>query len=155
MADDTRLSGAELQQSQMAGSSGAEFTRDQMQGGKGGSQLGGGPDQSDMASPGGSSGGGGYGNAQNQANHQGQQTGPVGHDLRQSRGEAFDEQQGGGRGADSVSGDDIAQTGGSDGSFDQVTDANKASAEVDALLQGEDGARQEAERAEFERDADS
>ena len=158
MVDDTTLSGAELQQSQMTGASGSEFTRDQMQGEKGGSQLGGGPDQSDMASPGGSSGGGGYGNAQNQANHQGQQTGPSGHDMQQSRGELFDEQQGGGRSDDSVSADAVAQVGGSDGSFDQVTDTNALSAEADRILAGEGGqgeSQDAAGRADFERDAES
>ena len=98
MADDSNLSGAELQQSQATGAGGGEFTRDRMQGEKGGTQLGGGAGQSDMASPGGSSGTGGYGNAQNQANHQGQQTPQTGRDERQSRGERFDEEQGGGRG---------------------------------------------------------
>lgn len=158
MADDRTLSGAELQQSQMAGESGSEFTRDQMQGEKGGSQLGGGPGPSDMASPGGSSGGGGYGKAQNQANHQGQQTAPSGHDMQQSRGELFDEQQGGGRSGDSVSSDDVAQVGGSDGSFDQVTDGNALSAQADRLLGGEGGegaGRDAADRADFERDAES
>ncbi len=87
-----------------------EFKQAQSQGGA--SQLGGGADAADQDAAGGSSGTGGYGNAQNQANHQGQQqaqTGygsgqDIGHDASQSRGEAFDEQQGGGRGADSVSG---------------------------------------------------
>jgi hypothetical protein len=62
-----------------------------------------------MSQAGGSSGTGGYGNMQNQQNHQGQgegQSGLAGSDLRQgggsssgqSRGERFDEEQGGGRG---------------------------------------------------------
>ena len=152
MADDTKLSGAELQQSQITGAGGAEFTRDQMQGEKGGAQMGGGPGSSDMASPGGSSGTGGYGNAQNQANHQGQQARPSGHDLHQSRGEAFDEQQGGGRSFDSVSGDGIAQAGGSDGSFDQATDRNELSRQADALL---GGGQERQDAADFERDAES
>jgi hypothetical protein len=80
----------------------------------GGSQMGGGPEASDMAAPGGSSGGGGYGNAQNQQNHQGQQDGSLdgrGKDPVLSRGERFDEEQGGGRGSDAVSydADDIAE----------------------------------------------
>ena len=75
----------------------------------GGTQAGGGPGKSDQNAPGGSSGTGGYGNMQNQANHQGQgsvQSGVAGGDLPegggattgQSRGERFDEEQGGGRG---------------------------------------------------------
>lgn len=80
----------------------------------GGTQAGGGPTQSDMGAPGGSSGTGGYGKGQNQANHQGQegqlgQTGyGSGQDPQQSRGEAFDEQQGGGRGPDSIAADQTA-----------------------------------------------
>ncbi len=122
---------------------------------------GGGPGESDMASPGGSSGTGGYGNAQNQANHQGQGQGvrPSGHDMHQSRGELFDEQQGGGRDAASVSGDDIAQVGGSDGSFDQVTDEDELSRQADELLRDQsehqNRGQSEAAGADFERDADS
>jgi hypothetical protein len=159
MADDTKLSGAGLQQSQITGAGDGGFTRDGMQGEKGGTQLGGGPDQSDMASPGGSSGTGGYGNAQNQANHQGQEVRPSGHDMHQSRGELFDEQQGGGRGFDSVSGDNVAQAGGSDGSFDQVTDENELSRQADAILadqqEHQDRGQSAAAAADFERDADS
>ena len=74
----------------------------------GGSQAGGGPGPSNMAAPGGSGGTGGYGEAQNQQFHQGQQ------ERRQdqnsgdglSRGERFDEAQGGGRGRDEVSSGD-------------------------------------------------
>ena len=74
----------------------------------GGTQAGGGPGTSDKGAPGGSSGTGGYGKAQNQANHQGQdnpyggaQSGyGSGQDL--DRGQAFDAQQGGGRSADDV-----------------------------------------------------
>lgn len=110
------LSGSEVQQSQAGGGSG-EFggNRDQQQSGQaghGGQQMGGGANQSDFAQAGGSSGTGGYGNAQNQENHQGQDglasygTNP---EQVQSRGERFDEQQGGGRGADSVSGSDDLQ----------------------------------------------
>jgi hypothetical protein len=85
--------------------------------GEGGRQLGGGPGASDMAAPGGSSGTGGYGNDQNSQNHQGQGQGErtTAPDPGQSRGERFDEMQGGGRGAESVSfdkerdGDDFAE----------------------------------------------
>ena len=82
-----------------------ELPRDQRQNGAsgGGAQMGGGPSPADMAAPGGSSGPGGYGNAQNQQFHQGQQersgAGQRG-DQGQSRGERFDEAQGGGRGPD-------------------------------------------------------
>ena len=169
MADDTKLggdlselSGAELQQSQITGSGDGAITRDQMQGEKGGTQMGGGPEESDMATPGGSSGSGGYGNAQNQSNHQGQQgqdVRPSGHDMHQSRGELFDEQQGGGRDAGSVSDDAIAQVGGSDGSFDQVTDSNSLDAQADELLRDQqahqDRGQSAADAADFERDADS
>lgn len=77
----------------------------------GGTQAGGGPGKSDQAQAGGSSGTGGYGNAQNQANHQGQegQLGQSGYgsgaEPQQSRGERFDENQGGGRSDDSVTAD--------------------------------------------------
>jgi hypothetical protein len=78
--------------------------------GEGGSQLGGGPIQGDMAAPGGSSSGGGYRHAQNQQNHQGQDMPRTPSSPHQSRGERFDEEQGGGRGVDSVSDDaDIAE----------------------------------------------
>ncbi len=120
---------------------------------------GGGPGESDMASPGGSSGTGGYGNAQNQANHQGQEVRPSGHDMHQSRGELFDELQGGGRSEDSVSGDSVAQVGGSDGSFDQATDENELSRQADELLRDQqehqDRGQSAADAADFERDADS
>lgn len=79
----------------------------------GGRQMGGGPERSDVAAPGGSSGSGGYGNAQNQQNHQGQARAPGegSSDEQLSRGERFDEAQGGGRGADAVSydADDLAE----------------------------------------------
>ena len=106
---------------------------------------GGGPGESDMASP----GGGGYGNAQNQVNHQSQEARPSGHDMHQSRGELFDEQQGGGRSADSVS----------DGSFDQATDTNALEAQADDLLRDRqehpDRGQSAADAADFERDAES
>ncbi len=69
----------------------------------GGKQMGGGPSPADMASPGGSSGSGGYGSAQNQQFHQGQERERPSHEDGLTRGERFDEQQGGGRGSDSVS----------------------------------------------------
>ena len=169
MADDTKLggdlselSGAELQQSQITGAGDGGLTRDQMQGEKGGTQMGGGPEESDMATPGGSSGSGGYGHAQNQSNHQGQQgqsDRPSGHDMHQSRGELFDEQQGGGRSAESVSSDSVAQAGGSDGSFDQVTDQNALEAQADELLRDQqahqDRGQGAADAEDFERDAAS
>lgn len=126
---------------------------------QGGTQMGGGPDPSDMAAPGGSSGSGGYGNAQNQANHQGQEARPSGHDMHQSRGELFDEQQGGGRDSGGVSSDEVAQVGGSDGSFDQATDENELSRQADELLRDQsehqDRGQSAADAADFERDADS
>jgi hypothetical protein len=120
--------------------------------GDSGAQLGGAPKQSDMANPGGSSGTGGYGNDQQSQNHQGQQTGATGHDEQQSRGERFDEEQGGGRGPESISEDSVAQVGGSDGSFDQHTDSNALSQAADELLGDQD---RERSRAEFESDAPS
>jgi hypothetical protein len=82
-----------------------EFKQVQAQGG--GQQLGGGAGASDQDAAGGSSGTGGYGNAQNQSNHQGQTGGPdesPEHPVRRelSRGERFDLEQGGGRAADAV-----------------------------------------------------
>ena len=71
----------------------------------GGRQVGGGPKRSDSQAPGGSSGTGGYGNAQNQQFHQGQQDGSLSgrdSDPALDRGDRFDEQQGGGRGDDAV-----------------------------------------------------
>ena len=156
VTDADNVSGRDLQQSQITGASDAGFTRDAMQGETGGTQLGGGPDPSDMAAPGGSSGTGGYGNAQNQANHQGQQVGAAGHGLGQSRGERFDEAQGGGRGAGSVSSESVAQVGGSDGSFDQVQDNDPLAEATDEFLrdQQEHQDRGQSE-AEFESDAGS
>ena len=90
----------------------ADKRRDQREaGGKqggvqtGGSQAGGGPGPSDMAAPGGSSGTGGYGNAQKQQFHQGQNARgtPASGGDGLSRGERLDEAQGGGRGSDRVS----------------------------------------------------
>ena len=84
---------------------------------EGGRQVGGGPGASDMGAGGGSSGSGGYGNDQNAQNQQGQGQGERSEapEPTQSRGERFDEMQGGGRGPDSVSfdkerdGDDFAE----------------------------------------------
>ena len=150
ITDADNLSGSGLQQSQATG---AGTTG-------GGRQLGGGPTPSDMASPGGSSGSGGYGNDQQSANDQGQQfarQSRTGHDEGQSRGERFDEEQGGGRAADSVSSETIAQTGGAGGSFDQHTDRNALEAEADELLrdQQEHQDRGQSDAADFERDAES
>ena len=82
-----------------------EFKQAQAQGG--GQQLGGGAQASDQDAAGGSSGTGGYGNAQNQSFHQGQTGGPdeqTPHPVRRelSRGERFDLEQGGGRADDAV-----------------------------------------------------
>lgn len=71
--------------------------------GESGTQTGGGPAQSDMGAPGGSGSGGGYRNAQNQQN-QGQDRPATPSSRGQSRGEAYDEAQGGGRGPESVGG---------------------------------------------------
>jgi hypothetical protein len=80
----------------------------------GGTQAGGGPKGSDQKQAGGSSGTGGYGDAQNQQFHQGQegQLGQSGYgsgaEPTLSRGERFDENQGGGRGSDSVTGETLS-----------------------------------------------
>ncbi|HEX8443364.1 MAG TPA: hypothetical protein VF631_06935 [Allosphingosinicella sp.] len=94
----------------------------------GGTQAGGGPGASDQRTPGGSSGTGGYGNAQNQANHQGQdnpyggaQSGyGSGQDL--DRGAAFDAQQGGGRSADDI---DIEQSPADQRDAEQTAEADE------------------------------
>ena len=160
ITDADNLSGSGLQQSQLTPDGSGGLTRDHMQGETGGAQLGGGPSQSDMASPGGSSGSGGYGNDQQSANDQGQQFARddrIGHDEGQSRGERFDEEQGGGRAVDSVSSDTVAQAGGGGGSFDQHTDQNPLEAAADELLrdQQEHQDRGQSDAADFERDADS
>ena len=122
----SNLSGSELQQSQSGGGSGeAGGTRGRQQSGQsgiGGQQAGGAAEQSDMDAGGGSSGEGGYGNAQNQSNHQGQQQGQSVGFKGQDRGAAFDEAQGGGRDASSVSADDTTRAGGSSGDFDEEVD---------------------------------
>ena len=82
-----------------------EFKQAQAQGA--GQQLGGGPGAADQDAAGGSSGSGGYGNAQNQSLHQGQTGGPdegPSHPVTRelSRGERFDMEQDGGRSDDAV-----------------------------------------------------
>ena len=139
--DADQLSGRDLQQSQATGEPGVGFARDQMQEGTGGEQMGGGPSQSDMAAPGGSSGSGGYGNAQNQAFHQGQQQAQTQPGPEQSRGEFYDEQQGGGRNAESVS-----QQGGSDPAENRQLDQ-----QADALLQDQ---QQHQDRGQSEAEAE-
>jgi hypothetical protein len=85
-----------------------EFRDQQKLAQTGGQMIGGGPGQSDMDSAGGSSGTGGYGNAQNQQSHQGQNEGPDSQSAPGtnpdglSRGERFDLEQGGGRGPDEL-----------------------------------------------------
>lgn len=113
--DTSGLSGTELRQSQSGGASGTgsgSETRDEVQ--RAG-QAGGGADAADLSNAGGSSGGGGYGSSQNVVNPQDQQArggadaGLAGSDRPPatgqgiSRGERYDEEQGGGRGADDVS----------------------------------------------------
>lgn len=123
------ISGSELQESQSGGGSG-EFggNRDQQQSGQaghGGQQMGGGVTQADLNQAGGSSGTGGYGNAQNQQNHQGQQSQAAygnSSDAQQSRGERFDELQGGGRGTDTVSRQDGNRNDGADPQLDAAAD---------------------------------
>jgi hypothetical protein len=66
-------------------------------------QAGGGPGASDMGAGGGSGGTGGSGNDQQSQSHQGMEQDRPAADRGQSRGERFDEQSAGGRGADSVS----------------------------------------------------
>jgi len=90
---------------------GEELPRNQEQSGTppAGRQVGGGPSEADMAAPGGSSGSGGYGAAQNQQLHQGQNDGSLSGgrgEEWQSRGDRFDEAQGGGRGDRSISSED-------------------------------------------------
>ena len=114
MANDKQgLSGRDLQDSQSGGETGdfAGATTTQAD------PAGGGATASDMSNAGGSSGTGGYGRSENVAGqrdpqqNQGSQAGLAGNDSRagggtsegqvtpQSRGERFDEEQGGGRGA--------------------------------------------------------
>jgi hypothetical protein len=134
---DQGRTGSDLQQSQEGGSggrqSGSDFTRDQQQSGQdsGGQQMGGGSEGTDMGAGGGSSGSGGYGNAQNQQNHQGQEQGlaSYGSNPEQPRGEGFDEQQGGGRGADSVS--DMQQGESADIERDQRAHQDRGQSELD------------------------
>lgn len=130
-------------------------TQGARQGETGGAQRGGGPEASDMAAPGGSSGVGGYGKAQNQANHQGQQTGSSGHDVGQSRGERFDEAQGGGRSAESVSAEEIAQQAGGASAFDQRQDQALDEAADDILKDQQAHQDRGQGSVEFDRDAES
>ena len=139
--DADQLSGRELQQSQATGERGGDFTGDQMQEGTGGEQMGGGPSQNDMAAPGGSSGSGGYGNAQNQAFHQGQQQAQAEPGAGQSRTEFYDEQQNGGRGPESV-----RQIEGSDPAVNRQLDQ-----QADALLQDQ---QQHQDRGQSEAEAE-
>ena len=88
----------------------ADTPRSQQQAGLSGSgrQVGGGPSPSDTSAPGGSSGSGGYGKTL-ETQMQGTQDRTLSggrSEERLSRGERFDEQQGGGRGPDSVSRDE-------------------------------------------------
>lgn len=80
-----------------------EFRQAQSRGG--GRQLGGGPEAADQDAAGGSSGAGGYGNAQNQSLREGRADAPQ-KSREISRGERFDNEQGGGRGDDSLDSDD-------------------------------------------------
>ena len=85
-----------------------EFREQQKQAQTGGKMFGGGPGPSDMDAAGGSSGTGGYGQAQNQQFHQGQNPGPDAQTAPGvnpdglSRGERFDLEQGGGRSSDEL-----------------------------------------------------
>jgi hypothetical protein len=82
-----------------------EFKQAQAQGG--GRQIGGGPEAADQDGAGGSSGTGGYGNAQNQSFHQGGTDDPDKPVTRElSRGERFDLEQGGGRASDALDSDE-------------------------------------------------
>ncbi len=99
---------------------------------------------------------GGYGKDQQTASHQDDAQGSTGHDERQSRGERFDEEQGGGRASDSISSDEVAQAGGSDGSFDQHIDDNPLTAAADELLRDRQAHQDRGQSAaEFESDAQS
>lgn len=108
-----KMTGSELQESQSGGGSGRfGGNMDEMQ--RSG-QVGGGADAADLSNAGGSSGTGGYGSSQDVGNHQGQQPnggtegGLAGSDREPasgqgiSRGERYDEEANGGRGADDVS----------------------------------------------------
>lgn len=78
------------------------------------------------------SGSGGYGSAQKQENHQGQQDQRLpgyGSDPGQSRGERFDEQQGGGRGGDSAS--DLQKSASSKLEQDQRAHQDRGQSEID------------------------
>ena len=107
MSDDRKMSGRDLQESQSGGDSG-EFRGNRYQQQRTGEPRGE-AEETPVSNAAGSPGSGGYGDMQNQQNHQGQgqgQPGLVGSELRRgggsseglSRGERFDEAQGGGRG---------------------------------------------------------
>jgi hypothetical protein len=102
-----KMTGSELQDSQSGGGSGRlSGTMDETQ--RSG-QIGGGADAADMSNAGGSSGTGGYGSSQDVANRQDQQQGGTDGNTSAasgqsiSRGERYDEEANGGRGADDVS----------------------------------------------------
>jgi hypothetical protein len=106
-SDDTPIAGRDLQQSQSGGGSG-EFGGNRVQDQK--QPVGGGATASDRSSAGGSSGTGGYGKSENVVEQrdvqpeQGSEPGLAGRaperaaSSDQSRGERYDEEQGGGRG---------------------------------------------------------
>ena len=121
--------GAELQDSQSGGGSGL-FGGNRNQEGQATGQQGGGPSEADLSQAGGSSGTGGYGSSQNVANHQGQgqpEAGQAGGDYAQgghahgqSRGERWDEEQGGGRAAADLDQVETAGRGPSEFAVDQA-----------------------------------
>lgn len=116
------LSGRDLQESQSGGESG-EFggNREQQQARE---MIGGGPSAADDRAPGGSGGTGGYGTAQAGINQSGGDDRQG--DGRQSRGDAFDEAQGGGRGPESISSE------GDEADEDSLPDEDRAGAEFNA-----------------------
>ncbi|MDP8995187.1 MAG: hypothetical protein M3N07_09460, partial [Pseudomonadota bacterium] len=87
---------------------------------------------SDMGAGGGSSGSGGYGNAEDVQNQHGQsgRQAPA-PDPHQSRGERFDERAGGGRGPDSVS-FDRARDGAGEIAEDQRAHQDRGQSEAEA-----------------------
>ena len=131
------LGGRDLQDSQAGGEAGEFGSRPQAQ------PAGGGVTASDISSAGGSSGTGGYGKSEDLLEQrdaqpdQGAQPGPVGKapsvavEPAQSRGERYDEAQGGGRGA----------------LFDGTGGVSESAEE-------EDGDRPRSEAEDFEREAD-
>jgi hypothetical protein len=75
--------------------------------GGGGREVGGEPEPSDLAAPGGSSGSGGYRRAEDVAHRMPPEERAK--DPHQSRGDRFDERANGGRGEDSVSFDEVRE----------------------------------------------